>query len=48
MNMRVIKLKVIFLDFDGVINDVRDTSNLVVTEFVLRLKKIAEITGARL
>lgn len=43
--MRVIKLKV---DFDGVINDVRDTSNLVVTEYVLRLKKIVKITGAKI
>lgn len=48
MSMRVIELKVIFLDFDGVINDVRDTSNLVVTEYVSRLKKIVEITGAKI
>lgn len=41
-------MKVIFLDFDGVINDVRDTSNLVVTEYVFRLKKIVEITGAKI
>lgn len=46
--MRWNRLKVIFLDFDGVINDIWDTSNLVVTEYVLRLKNIVEITGAKI
>lgn len=41
-------MKVIFLDFDGVINDIWDTSNLVVIEYVLRLKNIVEITGAKI
>ncbi len=41
-------MKVIFLDFDGVVNDIRNTTNLVVEEYVLNLKKIVELTGAKI
>ncbi len=41
-------MKVIFLDFDGVINDIRKKDVLVVSEFVLNLKKIVEQTNAKI
>lgn len=41
-------MKVIFLDYDGVITDARDTSNLVIRKYVLNLKRIVDSTNAKI
>lgn len=44
----VIYIKVIFLDFDGVINDIHFQDVLVNPLFVMELKKLTNITGAKI
>lgn len=41
-------MRVIFLDFDGVINDCHDRSVIVKAEFVAELKKVIVQTGAKI
>lgn len=40
-------MKVIFLDIDGVINDVYDMSCLINPEFVMNIKKVIDVTNAK-
>ena len=47
--MRILnEMKVIFLDFDGVINDIRSDDALVNPLFVINLKKLINSTGAKI
>lgn len=41
-------MKIIFLDFDGIVNDIRERDKLVVEKFVSNLKLIVDKTGAKI